>query len=85
MPDIATADIQRDLDQVLTRILEGRVKAFRPTDRLREDLGLDSLHSMELLSDVTERYGLDVELEEVEHVRTVGDLVAFLDRAVRRP
>ena len=85
MQDIGTADIQRELDAVLTRILEGKVRTFRPTDRLREDLGLDSLHSMELLSDVTERYGLDVELEDVEHVRTVGDLVAFLERAVQKP
>ncbi len=48
-------------------------------DRLRDDLGLDSLHSMELFSEVTEKYEVDIEVEHLQDVRTVGDVVSFLE------
>lgn len=51
---------------------------IRDDDRLRDDLGLDSLHSMELLSEVTEKYEVDVDVEQLNDVRTVGDVVTFL-------
>lgn len=50
------------------------------TDRLRDDLGLDSLHSMELLSEVTEKYEVDVDPEDLVEVRTVDDIVNFLSQ-----
>lgn len=33
---------------------------------------------MELLSEVTEKYAVDIDVEQVQDVRTVGDVVAFL-------
>ena len=48
------------------------------TPYLRDDLGLDSIHSMELLSAVTEKYEVDVDMEEVQDITTVGDVVGFL-------
>jgi acyl carrier protein len=53
------------------------------SDRLRDDLGLDSLHSMELLSEITEKYQVDVDPEELQDVRTVGDVVSFLGTLLR--
>lgn len=50
------------------------------SDRLRDDLGLDSLHSMELLSEVTEKYEVDVDPEDLVEVRTVQDVVGFLSQ-----
>ena len=44
-------------------------------DRLREDLGLDSVGSMELISMLAEEFDLDVPLEEAMAVTTVGGAV----------
>ena len=33
---------------------------------------------MELLSEVTEKYEVDIDVEQVQDVRTVGDVVQFL-------
>ncbi len=57
---------------------------MRATDRLRDDVGLDSLHSMELLSEITEKYELDLDPEQLSDVRTVGDVVALLSELVNR-
>ncbi|MBI2377434.1 MAG: acyl carrier protein [Deltaproteobacteria bacterium] len=53
---------------------------LRAEDRLREDLGMDSVTSMELLSTLAERLRLDVEMEEAMAARTVGDVVALAER-----
>lgn len=50
-------------------------------DRLREDLGLDSVASMELLSMLAETFDIDVSMEEAMAAETVG---AVMDLAKRR-
>ena len=47
-------------------------------DRLREDLGLDSMQSMELLSRVSEEFEIDPDMEKVMRVNTVDEVVAML-------
>lgn len=74
-----SADILRnDIDEIIRRIRPDFKGDIKDADRLREDIGLDSLHAMELLSAVTEKYELDVDIEEVQEVKTVGDVVNFL-------
>lgn len=55
-----------------------------PESRLREDLGLDSVAQMELISVVDETLGLQVDLEDVIDLRTVGDVLAVIERQLRR-
>lgn len=75
---VSPEQITRDLEAIIRRIKPEYADTIRATDRLRDDLGLDSLHSMELLSEVTEKYAVDVDVEQVQDVRTVGDVVKFL-------
>jgi acyl carrier protein len=80
MSNVSPMQIRADLEAIIRRIrpdLRGNIEA---SDRLRDDLGLDSLHSMELLSEVSEKYEIDVDPENVQDVRTVGDVAAFLSR-----
>lgn len=53
-----------------------------PDHRLTEDLGLDSLQSMELLSRITEHYGVDPDLDDVADLETVSDVAGFVEAAV---
>lgn len=55
------------------------VKASLVTEeaRLREDLALDSVASMELLSMLDESLGLELEMEDVLGIDTVGGVVAL--------
>lgn len=80
MPNVTPEVIQQDIETIIRRIRPDLRGDIQPTDRLRDDLGLDSLHSMELLSEVTEKYEIDVDPEELGDVRTVTDVVAFLER-----
>jgi acyl carrier protein len=82
MPHVPVDQIKNDVDSIIRRIRPDVKGDIRPTDRLREDLGLDSLHSMELLSAVTEKYEVDVDVEQVQEVKSVGDVVGFLSKVL---
>jgi acyl carrier protein len=75
---IGEQQIQTDLVDILSRLVGVEASKIKPTDRLREDLGLDSLQSMELLSRISDKYELNLEVEDVMDVKTVGDVVKEL-------
>ncbi len=83
MSSIDTAQIRTDLLQTLAELADVDTATVDDGDRLREDLGLDSLQSMELLSRISDRYELDIDVEDVMEVQTVGDVVRELDGFMR--
>lgn len=82
MSNVTEQDIRNDVLTIIRRIRPEFKGEIRDSDRMREDLGLDSLHSMELLSAITEKYEVDVDIEEVQDVKTVGDVVSFLTSVI---
>ena len=80
--EITRDQIQKDVEAIVRRIRPDLQGPVATSDRLREDLGLDSLHSMELLSSITEKYEVDVDIEQVQEIRTVGDVVGFLSKVL---
>lgn len=84
MPDTTHDSIRSDVQELLQKITEGKAAQVAEADRLREDLGLDSLDSMELLSCLCERYRVDIEPDDVAEVRTFGEIVEFVRRTVAR-
>ncbi len=83
MTQNAAQDIRTDVDAIVRRLRPEFKGEIHNADRLREDLGLDSLNAMELLSAITEKYEVDVDIEEVQDVKTVGDVVTFLQSVMK--
>ena len=78
MNAITEEQLRADLVQIV-----GVLTNLKPTDvqdaqRLREDLGLDSLQSMELLSRISDKYMLDLDMEDVMGLQTVGQMLSQL-------
>lgn len=65
---------------LLAEIAEVNRDQLRGSDRLREDLGMDSLSSLELLSSLGERLHVDLAIEEAMGIQTVDDACAFVLR-----
>ena len=55
-----------------------RADLVRIWQRLREDLGLDSLQSLEFLCRINDKYLLDLGMEDVMDMQTVGQVVSQL-------
>jgi acyl carrier protein len=49
-------------------------RPIRPTDHIQNDLGLDSLAVMELVSDVETRFNVNIPSEMFERITTVEDV-----------
>jgi acyl carrier protein len=61
--------------ELLQRRASGdKARQIKPSDRIQEDLGLDSLAVMELASDVENRFGVSIPSEMYDRIQTVEDL-----------
>jgi acyl carrier protein len=65
---------------ILAEIAEVDVQELRGTDRLREDLGMDSLSSLELISSLGDKLRLDLPIEDAMDIRTVEDACTFVEQ-----
>jgi acyl carrier protein len=65
---------------VMADILEIEPREIRGEQRLREDLGMDSLGSLELLSTISEELRIDLEMENAMEIQTVDDACAFVEK-----
>ena len=46
-----------------------------------DDLGADSLDVVDLISSVEDEFDVEIPDEEVENIKTVGDIVSYIERA----
>ncbi len=49
---------------------------------IAEDLGADSLDVVDLIMSLEDEFDMEVPDEQVENVKTVGDLVRFIEQSV---
>lgn len=52
--------------------------ALHPEDSLRDDLGLDSLQTIELVYQVESAFDIQIPDEDFGRLRTIGDVVTYL-------
>lgn len=47
------------------------------------DLGADSLDTVEMIMDFEKEFGISIPEEEAENITTVGDAIAFIEKNVK--
>jgi acyl carrier protein len=78
--DTPEVNVRESTLAILSEVAEVELSKIRGTDRLREDLGMDSLSSLELLSLLGEKLRIHLEIEDAMDIRTVDDACAFVER-----
>ncbi len=53
--------------------------SLRPEANLLDDLGADSLDVVELVMALEEEFSIEVPDDDVENIRTVGDIVQYIE------
>jgi acyl carrier protein len=70
-------DILMELYRLLKPYVEGELELGERTD-LVADIGLDSMHVMNLLLEVEDRFDVSIPLNIIADVRTIGDFALQL-------
>lgn len=68
---------------MLSDALNIPVAKITPDARIIEDLGADSLDVVELLSRLEDEYGVVIPDEDVETLKTVGDVAKELEKIAK--
>ena len=68
-------EFKNDVFLILSKLAKIDQSKIKASDRLIEDLNLDSLDRMEALSRIADQYDLDPDLEEMMDVKTVKDVM----------
>ena len=74
------SDTLAELNRLL-RLRLGRSGQLVPETELVADLALDSIQQLDLIVDVENHFAIALETPGDEEIRTVGQLVACIDRA----
>ena len=64
--------------EIIAKELEVEVKQLSPDAKFIEDLGADSLDTVELVMALEEEFGLDIPDEDADKMKTVGDALDYL-------
>lgn len=52
------------------------------TAELKDDLGIDSLAVVDLATSIEEEFDIEIPDEELENIKTVGDIVDYLNKKI---
>jgi len=63
----------------LADYLKRDVRTIEPRHALRDDLGIDSTATIELLFNIEEAFDLQIPDEDLRTLRTVGDVIAYVE------
>ncbi|MEK7358334.1 MAG: acyl carrier protein [Bdellovibrionota bacterium] len=69
-----------DLIQLITVIARVPKDGVKMESDLRTDLAMDSLAALDLFVSIEEQFGLVVKQDEAARLKTVGDIVAYVEK-----
>lgn len=68
------------IQALIAEKLNKNLEDVKPESRLAEDLGADSLDAVEIISELEDTYGIEVDDEIAQDIKTVDDLVKCLEK-----
>jgi acyl carrier protein len=71
-------EIELKVREIISKKLDLELGKIGAESRLAEDLGVDSFGAVELMFELEEAFGLKIPDADIEQVRSVKDIVAYL-------
>lgn len=75
----AEKSIEQRVKDIIVEQLGVNVDQVTPDAKFIEDLGADSLDTVELIMALEEEFGIEVPDEEAEKLQSVGDVVKYIE------
>ncbi|MBT8037863.1 MAG: acyl carrier protein [Akkermansiaceae bacterium] len=75
------SDIESKVKDIIVEQLGVSADQVKPEAKFIEDLGADSLDTVELVMAFEEEFGIEVPDEDAEKLQSVGDVVTYVNGA----
>jgi len=76
-------EVEEKIKEIIARIYGVDPEKITPETRFVEDLGADSMTTIELVAEIEDTFGIEVPDEDVEKNQTVGEAVAYVVEKLR--
>ena len=76
-------NIEEKVKQIIVDKLGADEKEVTPTANFTNDLGADSLDTVELIMEFEEAFGINIPEEAAEKISTVGDAIKYIKDNVK--
>ena len=77
------ADIEAKVKEIIMNKLGVEASQITPTASFTNDLGADSLDTVELVMEFEKAFNLQIPDEDAEKISTVGDAITYLSSKVK--
>ena len=71
------------LKQVIATVLSVDPNEITPETTFMEDLGADSLDTVELIMELEKEFNISIPDDQAEKIATVGDAIAYIENATK--
>ncbi len=77
------AEIEKKVKEIVMEKLQVESAAVVENASFIDDLGADSLDTVELVMDFEEKFGVEIPDADAEKIRTVGDAIKYLEEKTK--
>lgn len=77
-------DVEETVRQIVVEQLGVKPEEIGPESDFVEDLGADSLDSVELVMAFEEKFGFEIPDEDAERMRKVKDVIEYVEKRLRQ-
>jgi len=77
------AEIEKIVKEIVVEKLKVDASQIKPNSSFVDDLGADSLDTVELIMDFDQKFNIEIPDEDAEKIRTVGDAVNYLEEKTK--
>jgi acyl carrier protein len=77
---MTTEEIEKKVIEIVAKQLNIEAKKIKRESSFVNDLGADSLDTVELVMEMEEAFGMSIPDEDAEKIQTVGDAISYIER-----
>ncbi len=77
-------NVFKEIGEIVSKQLGIRVEEIKTESSFNDDLGADSLETVELVMNIEEKFGIEIPDDDIEKMKTVDDLVKYIESRVKQ-
>lgn len=81
MPDTKIAD---EVKKVIVELLSVEESAVTENAKFVDDLGADSLDTVELIMALEEKFNIEISDEDAQKIKTVGEAIEYIEKKLNK-